>query len=50
MRCNDTFTTRVTGTTNIPGAASFAVYQVSTNEFVLIGITSSDTGAALMVF
>jgi hypothetical protein len=46
----DTLTTRATGTTNILGAASFAVYQLSTNQFVLIGTTSSDTGAVLMVF
>ncbi len=46
----DTLTTRVTGTTNILGATSFAVYQISTNQFVLIGITSSDTGAVLIVF
>ena len=46
----DTLTTRVTGTTDILGAASFAVYQLSTNQFVLIGTTGSDTGAVLMVF
>jgi hypothetical protein len=46
----DTLTTRVTGTTNILGAASFAVYQISTNQFVLIGTASSDTGAVLIVF
>jgi hypothetical protein len=46
----DTLTTRATGTTNILGAASFAVRQLSTNQFVLIGTTSSDTGAVLMVF
>jgi hypothetical protein len=46
----DTLTTRVTGTTNILGAASFAVYQLSTNQFVLIGTASSDTGAVLLVF
>jgi hypothetical protein len=46
----DTLTTRVTGTTNILGGASFAVYQLSTNQFVLIGTTASDTGAVLMVF
>jgi hypothetical protein len=47
---SDTLTTRVTGTTNILGAASFAAYQLSTNQFVLIGTTNSDTGAVLMVF
>jgi len=47
---SDTLTTRVTGTTNILGAASFAAYQLSTNQFVVIGTTSSDTGAVLMVF
>jgi hypothetical protein len=46
----DTLTSRVTGTTNILGAASFAVYQLSTNQFVLIGTASSDTGAVLLVF
>ena len=46
----DTLTTRVTGTTNILGAASFAVYQLSTNQFVLVGTTSSDANAVLMVF
>lgn len=46
----DTLTTRVTGTTNILGATSFAVYKLSTNQFVLVGTTSSDTGALLMVF
>jgi len=46
----DTLTFRVTGTTNILGAASFAVYQLSTNQFVLVGTTASDTGAVLIVF
>jgi len=47
---SDTLTTRVTGTTNILGAASFAAYQLSTTQFVVIGTTSSDTGAVLVVF
>jgi len=46
----DTLTTRVTGTTNIPGAASFVIYQLNTNQFVLVGTTPSDTGAVLVVF
>jgi hypothetical protein len=45
----DTLTTRVTGTTNILGAASFAVYQISMNQFLLIGTASSDTVAVLLV-
>jgi hypothetical protein len=32
------------------GAASFAIHQLNTNQFVLVGTTSSDTGAVLIVF
>lgn len=46
----DTLTTRVTGTTNISGAASFAIYQLNTNQFVLVGTTSGDTEAVLIIF
>jgi hypothetical protein len=46
----DLLTTRVTGTSNIPGATSFTIYQLNTNQFVLIGTTSGDTGAVLMIF
>ena len=46
----DPLTTRVTGTTNIAGAASFAIYQLGTNQFVLVGTTSGDTKAVLMIF
>ena len=46
----DPLTTRVTGTTNIPGAASFAIYQLGTNQFVLVGTASDDTEAVLMIF
>jgi CDP-diacylglycerol pyrophosphatase len=47
---SELFVPQVTRTTNILGAASFAVYQLSTNQFVLIGTTSCDTGAVLLVF
>jgi hypothetical protein len=50
MYTTDMLTTRVTGTTNIQGAGNFAVYQLSTNQFVLVGTTTSDTGAVLVVF
>jgi hypothetical protein len=45
-----TITNRVTGTTTIVGATSFAAYQLDANSFVLIGITNGDTTAVLIVF
>jgi len=46
----DTVTTRISGTTDILGAASFAAYQLSTNQFILVGTASGDTAGVLMVF
>ena len=46
----DTSTTRVTGTSNIPGASSFVIYQLNSNHFVLVGTTSADTNAVLLVY
>ena len=46
----ETLTTRVTGTTNTLGATSFDAYELSTNQFVRVGSTSSGTGTVLVIF
>jgi len=42
--------TRISGTTNIVGANSFAAYPLGTNHYVVIGITSADANGVLVFF